>query len=145
MSRFAYSIFSDDVRHEVNGKTSLIGVYQGTMYIPEFPAHLPKLCISISVVTPIDRPFENVVFKVFMDDNQLFEIPLTQAQIEQSLSFDPQASVARFQKIQAMGVLSPISFEAPCKLRIEVEADGENIDCSGLHVLKAPEGMQLIS
>src|SRR5215510_2198310 len=36
------TIFCDDIRHENGGKTSYIGVYRGSLYIPaEFPITLP--------------------------------------------------------------------------------------------------------
>jgi hypothetical protein len=43
-----YSLFCDDIREEVNGKTSYVGAYNGSIigYGPA-PATLPKLCIAI--------------------------------------------------------------------------------------------------
>jgi hypothetical protein len=49
-----YSIVCDDVRREDNGKLMLVGVYGGTIVVPQFPAVLPTL--TIFSVFDTDRP-----------------------------------------------------------------------------------------
>ncbi|TBW07883.1 hypothetical protein E0E52_10525 [Azotobacter chroococcum] len=144
MSRFAYSLFCDDVRHEINGKTSQIGIYQGSMYLATFPAHLPKLCIIISAVTPIENPFSELIFKAYMDVNLIFQFQLNKEQLDEAIASSPEAGDGTFRIVQTMGIVSPISFDQPCRIRLEVEADGETIECPGLRVIKAPEGMKII-
>ncbi|MFC0709234.1 DUF6941 family protein [Azorhizophilus paspali] len=143
MSRFAYSLFCDDVRHEINGKTSQIGIYQGSMYLDKFPAHLPKLCIIISAATHIENPFKEITFKAYRDVNLLFQFQLTKEQIDEAVAVSPGADDGIFRIVQTMGILSPIAFDKPCKIRIEVEADGEIIECPGLRVTNAPEGVKI--
>jgi len=44
-----YTSFCDDVRYEITGKVSLIGVYAGAMYVTTpYPVTLPKLALRIS-------------------------------------------------------------------------------------------------
>ncbi|MNF75082.1 hypothetical protein D3C84_571360 [compost metagenome] len=146
MTRFAYSTICDDVRQEVNGKMSYMGVYQGNMLCQEFPLQLPKLCIGITVVTPIERPFESLNFKGSFDGELLFEMSLAKDQIDTALeatvAFRP--ADAKFRTIQVMMVMSPIAFSKAGEFKIEVDGDGEAIRCNGLSVQQAPDGMTLV-
>ena len=39
------TIFCDDIRYEINGKVTLVGVYAADMVLPnDFPVTLPKIC-----------------------------------------------------------------------------------------------------
>ncbi len=44
-----FCIFCDDIRHEINGKSSLIGIY-GNQLLPlgPFPIMMPKLCVDVN-------------------------------------------------------------------------------------------------
>lgn len=146
MTRFAYSTICDDVRQEVNGKMSYMGVYQGNMLCQGFPLQLPKLCVGITVVTPIERPFELLNFKGSFDGELLFEMLLDKDQIdmamEGAIAFRP--ADAKFRSIQVMMVMSPIAFSKAGEFKIEVDGDGQAIRCNGLSVQQSPEGMPLI-
>lgn len=48
----AMTIFCDDVRNEVGGKFSYIGIYTGGMHVPAFPAVLPKFAFVVNVIEP---------------------------------------------------------------------------------------------
>ena len=144
MTRFAYSTFCDDIRNEVNGKISLMGIFGSLMYLPQFPAVLPKLCALVTASTPIDRPFQSVSFKGVMDGNVLFDLALDSSQMEQmdqgaGLIQDPKRFEAK-----AMVVLSPLHIAAPSKIKISIVADGEELECTGLQISQAPEGLQIV-
>jgi|SRR5580700_9148584 hypothetical protein len=57
MEPFGATIFCDDIRDELHGKTSLIGVY-GTELVSydEFPLSLPKMGFYITVCFPVGGP-----------------------------------------------------------------------------------------
>jgi hypothetical protein len=42
--RLAYIIISDDVREEVGGKFSIMGIYETDVIVPSLPLRFPKLC-----------------------------------------------------------------------------------------------------
>lgn len=54
MIKEKYTIVCDEVRQEVNGKFIIIGVYQGTITIPQIPFTLPSLTFFQSLES--DRP-----------------------------------------------------------------------------------------
>jgi hypothetical protein len=48
-AQYGYTIFSDDVRHELYGKVTLVGVYTNDLtVVGTLPITIPKLCLSIN-------------------------------------------------------------------------------------------------
>jgi hypothetical protein len=144
MNRFAYSIFCDDIRNEVNNKTSFMGIVGSLMYLPGFPIVLPKLCVAITANTPRENPFKSLSFKGSLNETSLFEIDLDEDQLlqanqSQGMIEDPKGFLA-----QAVFVLSPLHIEGPGKIKISVIADGEDLECMGLQLSQAPEGFQIV-
>ena len=59
-------IFCDDIRHELNGKITFVGVYSNIMYINgTLPVTLPKVCMGI-VYREEQDSLEPVTIKAFM-------------------------------------------------------------------------------
>lgn len=65
-STFGYTVFCDDVRHEMFGKISLIGIYQGEMkVVGVLPISIPKFALAIhyfETAGESDAPLELRVF-----------------------------------------------------------------------------------
>jgi hypothetical protein len=51
---FGSTIFCDDIRQEVGGKLSYMGVYYGAVYVPSFPISIPKFAVSVTFYEPIE-------------------------------------------------------------------------------------------
>lgn len=49
---FGSSIFCDDIRNEVGGKNSYIGVYPASLAVPVFPASVPKFGVVTTIYEP---------------------------------------------------------------------------------------------
>lgn len=79
-------IFCDDIRHELHGKVTFVGVYSNVMYITgTLPVTLPKVCMGIVYREEPDS-LEPVTIKAFMpsdgDEKLLLEV-----------QFEPQADM----------------------------------------------------
>jgi hypothetical protein len=144
MNRFAYSIFCDDIRAEVNNKTSFMGVFGHLMYLPTFPATLPKLCIAITVSTPIDQPFKSLSFRGDIGANLVFEMALDDEGIAQANRSEGSIEEPCGRYAQAIFVLSPFHIVEPGKLKITVLVDGAEIDCASLQISAAPDGLTIM-
>jgi hypothetical protein len=63
---FGYTIFCDDIREEVSGKTSFVGAYGARLFVHgSFPVTLPKFAMSIAYYQKTDSvnlPLRIVVF-----------------------------------------------------------------------------------
>jgi hypothetical protein len=144
MNRFAHTIYSDDIRHEVGNKRSLIGIYSGKMFVPEFPVLLPKICMSIWIVTPANKPFKSLKVRVLADDNVVAEHPIDADTIaaQQPTSvisgpFDPekpQIFTANF-----MVQISPYLVDKATTLRIRVVTEEEVLKGGALSIELAPK------
>jgi hypothetical protein len=63
---YGYTIFCDDVRQEIGGKISFIGVYSGTLYVHgEFPFTLPKFAFGISLMQRREIFEANIEVQIF--------------------------------------------------------------------------------
>lgn len=62
--RHVHVTYCDDIRQEVGNKRSLIGVYTRDLFVQAIPVTLPKLGIVVSILTPIDRPFQKLSLRV---------------------------------------------------------------------------------
>jgi len=128
MRRQISTIFCDDIRQEAGGKLSLMGVYSGVMFVPDFPIILPKLCISITAVTPSKNPFKKISFKIFkaddvlaeneIDANQLIELSKNQNNVVEN-------DGDKIHMINMALVFAPLQIEKECVIRIRVYADDE--------------------
>jgi hypothetical protein len=61
---YGYTIFCDDIRVEIGGKLTYVGVYTGPMLVPTFPFTLQKLALSIVYFQKRQNivPFQLLVF-----------------------------------------------------------------------------------
>ena len=81
MDRYLQTIWCDDIRHEMSGKISYIGVYSSILFVPSFPITLPKLCVSIMLATSVAKPFEKLNIRILRDDDSLQVVGVSQEQI----------------------------------------------------------------
>lgn len=143
MNRFAYSIFCDDIRHEVNGKLSLIGTYDTQLFVPKFPATISKLCAIVTIITSEDEPFSDIRIKGSFGDQELFNLHIDRSQLDAAAADKQRPETGPIRKIQTMGILSPVSFDAPGKITVEVLADGQAVECSGLEIKENPKDIPI--
>ncbi len=131
--RHVFCLFSDDVRQEINGKVSLIGIYQGGMLVGgPVPQFLPRLVISSYLSTPIDRPLNNLSVDVMLGASALQNVtPPTQALHEMQNVALQDAGVKNL-SMQMVFVLQPFMVSGNGKLWVRVRCDGETIDSNAL-------------
>lgn len=138
MDRVVSTIFCDDIRLEVGNKISLIGTYQGFLYVSHFPTILPKLCVLVTIRTPIHTLLKNVSVRILKGDQVLAELPIDKAIFENesppALPDDPKNHLQIF---STPIVFTPFVVDGPTILRVRVDADGEELKGPGLIIEKA--------
>jgi hypothetical protein len=66
-SPYGTTIFCDDIRDELDGKKTYVGVYFGDMVLHgAFPAVIPKFALAITYLEPLADPVSMVNIKVFV-------------------------------------------------------------------------------
>lgn len=66
---WGFSLFCDDIRPEIGGKMSVMGIYQSDMISPPnfiFPLVIPKFCILIKYYELKDAFSDDINVRVFM-------------------------------------------------------------------------------
>ena len=64
-----YTIFCDDIRQEISGKRTLVGVYGASMYVnAEYPVTFPQLSMVVHYMEDPDIELPPLILKVFLPD-----------------------------------------------------------------------------
>lgn len=141
MKRYAHAIYCDDIRNEIGGKMTLVGIYSGQLLAAAVPCTLPKLCLVLTLSTAKDEPFKSISITGKFSENEVFRMELAEEQIEEiRAQAGPPKPDARHYSMQLMAILSPFQLEHAGKLSLEVLADGERLECAGLEMAEAPPG-----
>ncbi len=123
VSRTVISQFCDDIRHEVGNKYSLMGCYGNELLVKSLPVLLPKLCVQVHVITPIDKPFSKLIIRALMNDEIIAEMNVVSDEIVPQVSSGIDNPVRA--ELSVVMTFSPLPITEPSKLRIEAEADDE--------------------
>lgn len=140
MGRFAHATYCDDIRHELGGKLTLVGVYSSTLLVPSFPVVLPKLCMVLSIVTPAERPFQSLKLQVFNDEAVLAEGDLSTEDLGLPATTHTPADDAANEgaelriEFAAHFVFSPLKLEGPGRIRVRVNTEDGEIKANSLRV-----------
>lgn len=147
IARHVQTIFCDDIRHEMGGKISYIGVYSGGLFVPSFPVILPKLCLSVKVVTSAKEPLNTLTLRVLKDDETLQKIVLDEGQLAAASEIpDEMTDEDRMERVhiaQFMLVFSPLQLDGPCVLRVRAQTEDGEMRGIALKVDKAPSPRDL--
>jgi hypothetical protein len=116
-------IYCDDIRQEVGGKTSYMGIYAADMIIDAAaPFTLPKLCIAAHVLIPARYDFSQlrIVVKQNTDSNETIIVEAS-GEIEKSV----QSALPDEGFIKTVAALNAVQFEiqGPCSLKVSAFID----------------------
>ena len=133
-SRVVIAQFCDDIRHEVGNKYSLMGCYGGEMIIDKLPALLPKLCVQVRVLTPIDQPFTKLLIRAVLNGESIAEVDVPAQTMAQSYQDQTTLSDAERHVVVAIIAISPLPVSEPCQLKIEAETEDGMLRGSSLRI-----------
>lgn len=129
---YGYTVFCDDIREEVGGKRSLMGIYSGDMlFQDDAPGVIPSFVAQINWLCGKDCFPSSIEFILYKDTDDLRELLFSAKIDSENLprlpapapdKHDPDApAVANFQ-FQAR--FSNLEFDGPCRLRVRALVDG---------------------
>lgn len=146
---FGYTLFCDDIREEVNGKRTLVGMYNSAMIINDaFPVALPRLALYISFIEEVGA-MGPVEIKLYLPgDEELpthsFALEVDEARkraaVAKELASRPKSET--FDAIvphTAVVVLSPLEFRCEGMMRVRVERGGMVYRIGTLQVIGQPD------
>jgi hypothetical protein len=144
-----FTIFCDDIRDELGGKTSVIGIYSGAMLIhAPFPVALPKFGFYIEILEParllLERDFP-IEFSVYLPGDEegkpslLMQLPADPAAAKETydnLPWRPTRPLLAHTTLK--WIVSPLQLKGPGAIRVLAGYKDDQIRCGGLQVISAP-------
>jgi hypothetical protein len=110
-------IYADDLRQEIDGKVTVVGMYQQQMLFPQFPAMIPKLAIWMTAITPREQMWEKLIFQVYCDEILLFEAIIPSADLILPTISSTNLGDQNIVEVQCATIQSAMTLEGPCILR----------------------------
>jgi hypothetical protein len=148
---WGFALFGDDVRAEVGGKLSLMGMYQAELFLPDtipLPTVIPKFVILISYYEIRGALQEDISFKITYgaDNDPLMEIPISRKEIlsEQAQgTFTPDGASENVERIFGMRLplaLTPFVVSKLGRLRVRAHySDGKILRLGTMAIRQVPE------
>jgi hypothetical protein len=135
--RWVSAIFCDDVRPELGGKISLMGIYDTDLLALSFPLHLPKLCVQVKLrIGRAEMPKsirflallgEQTIGEWILDEEILSSKPMPPA--------DPDISNDDLHLTLAAGfIFTPLVAAEPTRLKIRAYVDDEELKANSLNI-----------
>lgn len=136
MNRYAHITFCDDIRQEVGGKVTQVGIYSGSCIVQEIPCLLPKLCFSLTLSAPKTNPIRSVQITAIYAGEEVVKMSLSPEQIDEIMQANPppDPEVRQSITLTMMGVISPFKVSAPGRLKLNVIADDAELHCEDLEI-----------
>jgi hypothetical protein len=133
--RFA-CIYCDDVRQEISGKLTFIGVYQGNMLFNEMPTTFYGLNVFMMLSYPIEETITSLRFQLESDDGIIFDLEMEKEQLEaqQHNVHAQKDEKAKFIKINIGTRIDKLVFESKTYLKSKAIVNGNEILGDGLIV-----------
>lgn len=136
--RILTSIFCDDIRREMDNKTSFMGCYESELIVPYAPIVLSKLCVYIIALTPIARPFDSLTLRVVLDNHtELARLEIPPEELSNRPVVSDETATRKF--ISTALMFSPFVIEKPTSLRVMADTEEGEIVGPRLLIKVAPE------
>lgn len=137
-----HTIYCDDVRQEVGGKVSFMGVYNSDLVVGGFPISLQKFCAHANIRLPRDTKIKNLSAKIIEGEKVLADVPLPEGQLEvmqKTLAETDENKDFQFLNIALSLQFTPLQIEQPAWITTVAIADGREIAGNKLRVRLAQE------
>lgn len=136
-----FCTYADDVRQEVGGKLTYVGVYQGggLMVHGNLPIVMPRLAIVASLFCPVNRVVKSIKIRIkFNDDLILPELDVPSDVVNALVDFNKSDGDSAGRALQFVQVIQPLNINAPGYIRCHAEVDGELVRGNCLDVQVMP-------
>ncbi len=144
MNRKYDCVFADDIRNEIGGKHSIIGVYNTVLSLDAAETLIPKLAISLNCYTDFENPFKQLFVMVMLDDAVISQNELPAQFLEKSFSENKKtlegAGIPLSTQLYKATVnihLNPLVIKQNAILNVVVVADGVETKAGNL-ILRVP-------
>ena len=130
-----YLIVCDDIREEVGGKKSLIGVYNNEIVCDELPATLSQLCIRACVSTSSNKPFEKLFFEISLPNQSPIKLACPPETLESTKAETSGDNSEGFSYVMDM-VAAPFQLMAEGKLVVSAFVNNRKRKIGSIRIRK---------
>lgn len=136
-----YAIFCDDIRQEITGKTTLVGVYNGHLIVTgSLPIILPQICAAITLrLAPPEARIRPIV-KIFRSDQDeplfVFEAdiePVEPQLLPLKLPHLEQDAVT-FMQMGVTAQMQSLVINEPCALKVRAYIGDDEVRLGSLQI-----------
>jgi hypothetical protein len=132
------AIYCDDIRSELGGKVSLMGVYSGDMFFRELPGVLPKLCAHVLLRLPFSRPpKQQIRISLVMDGKAIAEAVMDEVALAATPLPPPDKATPAKDRTLLLAVnliVPPMGIPHETKIFLEAIVDGRELIGNGLKI-----------
>jgi len=132
-------VYCEDVRLELTGQTSLIGIFNGTLLAQSFPLTVPKFAISVEIGTPFEQQLRSLRFELTTDaGGQLLAMDFPQEVLQQQKSAASEADLEDFEEklvgFRTQFFLAPLVVQQPTIIRSKIITESGEVRGAALRV-----------
>lgn len=124
--------YSDDVRLEVGGKQSLMGIYHGELVLQQFPVILPKLCASVVINVPPRTKVDSLSVRCELNGNILGESSIVPQEIPKFQKALEEVEDVKWLATNFTFMFTPLQLDGPGKISVIATVNGESIKGNAL-------------
>lgn len=136
-------LYCDDIRQELGGKLSYMGVYHQRLLLEALPAVLPKLCVRVQVSVPaVEVNFDKVTIRILHDDQIVGEGVFEYSDQCDAESSETVEDSYRFITLKSHFAFSPFVINTPSALKVRVLINDQEFRGASLDIARAPEGTE---
>ena len=133
------SVFCDDIRHEINGKISLMGLYGDIMYVPDFPFTASKICAYFDLrVPPNMQNATDAMLTVMKGADKVSSITLPLGSHENAPKV-PHGKPHVYGRSSGAMEFPAMTLTEPTLLEVIVQMDGQSVIGGRLWVTQFPQ------
>lgn len=139
---YGTTIFCDDIREEVGGKKTYVGIYLQDMIVhSEFPVVIPQFSIAVTYVEPIESDILPVKVSIFIpdengDDASAFDVDLPEDRGPRLGTLDGDTAVT--QRVNSLFFkVSPLILTTEGRIKVRAYRGGEEMRLGSLRIRKA--------
>ena len=133
--RYGITVFCDDIREEVGGKSSYIGIYKGVMYVQaDFPLTLPKLGMGVILNQKLNAFASNIKLRIILPDNETMELAAPSMDAQRS-QLEPDAEL---HQLYLKVIVSPLILKGEGSIKVRAICDGEEVRLGALRIIHRP-------
>lgn len=135
IERSIYAIYCDDIRNEIAGKTSMMGIYGPHVIVPAFPIAMAKFCAHITLRLPYKSPASSITIRLLADEEVLGEVVLNESMLQNTPIPPLDADLIPEDSMLSMNFVFafvPLNISKQTRLRLHANVDGDEIKGNSL-------------